>query len=202
MSPKLTAKFGLHTASADHINALVAAGISKLRYMDAKGNDETVATLDIKAADGSNATQVGPLSAISIPQHAFEAPRPGDGRNRGRGYYLNLAADPAPTPKLMYWGAAKADGTTAGGYDVIKVGGQTNQILVGMGLGNASNLVGEGVFTNLQHAPYYGNVAKHQYNHYIALIDVASSPARLVAVVDSRGDFLDEEFAEATGQKP
>ena len=67
---------------------------------------------------------------------------------------------------------------------------------VGMGLGNASNLVGEGVFTNLQHAPYYGNVAKNEYCHYIALIDVASGPARLVAVVDSRGDF-DEEFAEA-----
>ena len=64
------------------------------------------------------------------------------------------------------------------------------------------NLLGEGVFTNLQHAPYYGNVAKHQYNHYIALIDVASSPAKLVAILDSRGDFLDEEFAEATGQKP
>ncbi|HCA49733.1 MAG TPA: hypothetical protein DEP12_04935, partial [Planctomycetaceae bacterium] len=185
---KLPKKFGLHTASADHISALVAAGITKIRYMDAKGNNETTDDLDIKAADGSNATQVGPLSQISIPQHAFEAPRPGDGRNRGRGFYLNLVADPAPTPKLMYWGAAKADGTTAGGYDVIKVGGLNNQILVGMGLGNASNLVGEGVFTNLQHAPYYGNVAKNQYNHYIALIDVASSPAKLVAILDSRGD--------------
>ena len=90
----------------------------------------------------------------------------------------------------MYWGAAKADGTTAGGYDVIKVGGQANQILVGMGLGNASNLVGEGVFTNLQYAPYYGNVAKNEYCHYIALIDVASSPARLVAVVDSRTSWM------------
>ena len=199
---KLPGKFGLHTASASHISALKAAGITKIRYMDAKGNNESTDTLDIKAADGTNATDVGPLSAISIPQHAFEAPRPGSGRNRGRGFYLNLNANPAPTPKLMYWGAAKNDGTTPGGYDVIKVGGLNNQILVGMGLGNASNLVGEGVFTNLQHAPYYGNVAKHQYNHYIALIDVASSPAKLVAVLDSRGDFLDEEFAEATGQKP
>lgn len=199
---KIPKKFGMQTASAAHISALVAAGITKIRYMDLKGNDETVATLDIKAADGTDATDVGPLSAISIPQHAFEAPRPGEGRNRGRGFYLNLVADPAPTPKLAYWGAAKGDGTTAGGYDVIKVGGLNNQILVGMGLGNASNLVGEGVFTNLQHAPYYGNVAKHEYNHYIALIDVASSPAKLVAILDSRGDFLDEEFAEATGQKP
>ena len=119
--------------------ALVAAGITKIRYMDAKGNNETTDDLDIKAADGSNATS-GPSFSNFYPQHAFEAPRPGDGRNRGRGFYLNLVADPAPTPKLMYWGAAKADGTTAGGYDVIKVGGLNNQILVGMGLGNASNL--------------------------------------------------------------
>jgi prepilin-type N-terminal cleavage/methylation domain-containing protein len=199
---KLPGKFGMQTAAAGHIAALKAAGITKIRYMDLKGNDETVADLDIKAADGTDATAVGALSGISIPQHAFEAPRPGNGRNRGRGFYLNLNADPAPTPKLAYWGDARADGTTPGGYNVIKVGGQQNHILVGLGLGNASNLVGEGVFTNLQHAPYYGNVAKHQYNHYIALIDVASSPAKLVAILDSRGDFLDEEFAEATGQKP
>ena len=31
----------------------------------------------------------------------------------------------------------------------------------------------------------------------IALIDVASSPPKLVAILDSRGDFLDEEYAEA-----
>ncbi|MBK95120.1 MAG: hypothetical protein CMJ79_05315 [Planctomycetaceae bacterium] len=202
---KLPKKFGLKTATADHISALVAAGITKIRYLDKKGNNTAEALLDIKNANGNPAT-VGPLAQISIPQHAFEAPRTGLNkvRNRGRGFYLNLNA--APTPKLMYWGdAGAAEGNVigpAGGYDVIKVGGQTNQILVGLGLGNASNLVGEGVFTNLQHAPYYGNVAKHEYNHYIALIDVASSPAKLVAILDSRGDFLDEEFAEATGQKP
>jgi hypothetical protein len=33
------------------------------------------------------------------------------------------------------------------------------------------------------------------------LVDVEQSPALLVAVVDARGDFLVEEFAEATGQK-
>ena len=200
---KLPKKFGLKTATADHISALVAAGITKIRYLDKKGNNTAEALLDIKNANGNPAT-VGPLRQISIPQHAFEAPRTGLNkvRNRGRGFYLNLIAETPPTPKLMYWGDAKADGTTPGGYDVIKVGGQTDQILVGLGLGNASNLVGEGVFTNLQHAPYYGNVAKHEYNHYIALINVASSPATLVAILDSRGDFLDEEFAEATGQKP
>ena len=84
---KLPGKFGMNEAAPSHIAALKAAGITKIRYMDLKGNDETVADLDIKAADGTDATAVGALSGISIPQHAFEAPRPGNGRNRGRGFY-------------------------------------------------------------------------------------------------------------------
>jgi len=30
---------------------------------------------------------------------------------------------------------------------------------------------------------------------------VNQNPARIITVVDPRGDFLDEEFAETTGQK-
>jgi len=70
-------------------------------------------------------------------------------------------------------------------------------------------------------APAYGGMLGNQYNRYIALYNVgkgvhaskyptgavdatylkASSPAKLQAVVDTRGDFLDEELAEASGQK-
>jgi len=169
---------------------LIAAGITKIRYLDLKGNG-TGGTLDIKDASGA-ATTVGDIGAISIPQHAFEAPRPTD-KNRGRGYYVNAVG--GTSIPLAVWGAG------AGGYNNVKVGGNVTSVLVGLGLGNASSLVGDGVFTNLGHAPFYGNVAKNQYNHYVALIDVSVSPAKLVAIVDSRGDFLDEEFAEATGQK-
>ena len=170
--------------------ALVAAGINKIRYLDLKGNGAG-GTLDIKDADGG-ATTVGNIADITIPQHAFEAPRPGN-KNRGRGYYVNAAG--GTTIPLAVWNPG------ANGYNNVKVGGTPTSVLVGLGLGNASTLVGGGVFANLGHAPFYGTVAKNQYNHYIALIDISISPAKIVAIVDSRGDFLDEEFAEATGQK-
>ena len=170
---------------------LIAAGITKLRYLDLKGNGAGGVALDIKDAGGSTTT-VGNILDISIPQHAFEAPRPTD-KNRGRGYYVNAAA--GTSVPLAVWNAGAA------GYNNVKVGANPTAVLVGLGLGNASTLIGDGVFTNLAHAPYYGNVAKHEYNHYVALIDISVSPAKLVAILDSRGDFLDEEFAEATGQK-
>jgi prepilin-type N-terminal cleavage/methylation domain-containing protein len=170
--------------------ALVAAGITKIRYLDLKGNGAG-GTLDIKDADG-DATTVGSLADITIPQHAFEAPRPGN-KNRGRGYYVNAAG--GTTIPLAVW----SPGTN--GYNNVKVGGNPTSVLVGLGLGNSSTLCGDGVFANLGHAPFYGNVAKNEYNHYVALIDISVSPAKVVAIVDSRGDFLDEEFAEATGQK-
>jgi prepilin-type N-terminal cleavage/methylation domain-containing protein len=170
--------------------SLVAAGINKIRYLDLKGNGAG-GTLDIKDADG-DATTVGNITDITIPQHAFEAPRPGN-KNRGRGYYVNAVG--GTTIPLAVWNPG------SNGYNNVKVGGTPTSVLVGLGLGNSSTLVGGGVFANLGHAPFYGNVAKNEYNHYIALVDISVSPAQVVAIVDSRGDFLDEEFAEATGQK-
>ena len=187
LGSKIAGKFTVDTIDPA---PLVAAGITKIRYLDLKGNGAG-GTLDIKDASG-NATTVGDIAEISIPQHAFESPRPGN-KNRGRGYYVN-AVGGTPIP-LAVW--VPGDGN----YNNVKVGGNPTSVLVGLGLGNASSLIGEGVFTNLGHAPFYGNVAKNEYNHYVALIDVSVTPARLVAVLDSRGDFLDEEFAEATGQK-
>ena len=169
---------------------LVAAGITKIRYLDLKGNGAG-GELDIKDAAGATTT-VGALSAISIPQHAFDAPRPGH-NNRGRGYYV-AAAGGTDIP-LAIWKAGD------NGYNNIKVGGDRTAVLVVLGLGNYSSLIGEGVFTNLGHAPYYGAVAKNEYNHYCVLLDISGSVAKIIAVVDPRGDFLDEEFAEATGQK-
>jgi len=170
--------------------ALVAAGITRIRYLDLKGNG-TGGALDIKDADGGETT-VGDIAAITIPQHAFEAPRPGN-KNRGRGYYVNLAG--GTNVPLAIW----SPGTN--GYNNVKVGAEPTAVLVCLGLGNASSLIGDGVFTNLGHAPFYGNVAKNEYNHYIALIDISVSRAKVIAILDSRGDFLDEEFAESTGQK-
>ena len=168
---------------------LLAAGITKVRYLDLKGNGSG-GELDIKDADGQT-TSVGNIMQITIPAHAFESPRPGN-KNRGRGYYVSLSA--GTSVPFAVWNPG------ANGYNNVKVGGRPDSVLICLGLGNASSLIGEGVFANLGHAPYYGGVHKHEYNHYIALIDVSGSIAKVVAVVDSRGHFADEEFAEARGQ--
>lgn len=169
---------------------LMDAGITRIRYLDLKGNGAGGVALDIKDAGGATTT-VGNIAEISIPQHAFEAPRPTD-QNRGRGYYVNLVA--GTTVPMAVWNAGAA------GYENVAVGGDPTSVLVCLGLGNASSLIGDGVFTNLSTAPFYGGVARNEYNHYIALVDVSVEPAKLVAIVDSRGHFQDEEYAESRGQ--
>ena len=193
LGSKISGKFDIRALTEAEENALIAAGIDRIRYMETAGNG-TGAEGILKAVGDVNVGTYGDLAEISIPQHAFSVPR-GTDKNRGRGFALDLNA--AGQPEVAVW--TKGDD----GYNNIKIGGgaTANSELVLLGLGNESSLIGAGQFVNLQHAPYYGNVGKNEYNHYIALIDVSVSPAKLRAILDSRGDFLDEEFAEATGQK-
>ena len=194
LGSKINGKFDIRALTEAEENALIAAGIDRIRYMETAGNG-TGAEGILKAVGDVNVGTYGDLAEISIPQHAFSVPR-GTDKNRGRGFALDLNA--AGQPQVAVWTKG------ADGYNNIKIGGgaTANSELVLLGLGNESSLIGAGQFVNLQHAPYYGNVGKNEYNHYIALIDVSVSPAKLRAILDSRGDFLDEEFAEATGQKP
>ena len=202
LASKVAGKFGVRALTADQLDNLRDSGLTLVRYIDAQGDDETESDLDINAADGTAATAVGPMSQIDIPQHMFESPRPGNGRDRGRGFVLDLAdaGFDATNVQFAVWDdqdpAAPVDN-----YNNVKVGAPANAVLVGFGIGNASTLITSGSEAGLAHAPYYANVAKEKYNHYIALIDVNQSPAKLVAIVDSRGDFLDEEYAEHTDQK-
>jgi hypothetical protein len=106
-------------------------------------------------------------------------------------------------------------------YNNVKVGGAASDILVGFGVGSASDLVGNGARSPFAKAPFYGQIGKDKYAHYIALVAIPTNSqvetaggitidgttvesdgaAYLAAVVDARGDFLDEEVAEFTGQK-
>jgi len=208
LGSKLAGKFGVRTLTPDQVQNLIDAGVTRLRYLDLKGNDETTADLDIFTADGAGpAAGVGPLSQITIPQHAFEPPRPGTGRNRGRGFALDLvAADPASV-ELAVW-SDQDPSAPDDLYNNQKVGARPDAVLVMLGVGNKSDIVsadddGLGAVGNARFAsaPFYGDVAKNEYNHYILLVDVNQNPARIITVVDPRGDFLDEEFAETTGQK-
>jgi prepilin-type N-terminal cleavage/methylation domain-containing protein len=232
LGSKLAGKFTVTTITGDQAANLAEAGITEIRYIDVAGNDGLEADLNILAADGNDATNVGDIADIDIPAHAFEAPRPGNRRNRGRGFYLDMGPTitqaTADSKDLAIADVALGDSngiidsaeaqlafdaafTTAsipvavwnagGGYNNVKVGAAADAVLVAFGIGNSSSLVSGTSDVGLAHAPYYANVAKNHYNHYIALVDVNQKPAKLVAIVDSRGDFLDEEYAESTDQK-
>jgi prepilin-type N-terminal cleavage/methylation domain-containing protein len=88
-------------------------------------------------------------------------------------------------------------------------------IVVALGLGNSSTMVaGSGIAGSLSEAPFYTKVAKHEYGRFLLLfhlgtdedasgtVDAAEyfSEARFLAVIDTRGDWIDEEYAEFTNQ--
>ena len=208
LGSKLQGKFAITTLTDTQIGNLQAAGITQIRFLDVAGNDEVESDLEIVAADNTAATAVGPISQIDIPQLAFGPPRPGNGRDRGRGFGFTLdVAATAVNLQFPVW-SAQSPTSPAVEYDNIKVGGDPLGVLVGFGIGNDSSIVGAssnktgGVGNvRLSSAPFYGDVGVNEYPHYIMLVDVEQNPAKLVAVVDARGDFLAEEFAESTGQK-
>jgi len=174
---------------------LLDAGITMIRYMDLAGNATTDGDHDlaIKGADGL-ATAVENVLEMDIPGHAFEIPLSTDG-NRGRGYHVEVPAvvTAGGNIPMAVWNAGD------NGYNNLLVGGARTSVLVALGIGDASSLVGGGTFTNLGDAPYKGGVAKNQYNHYIALIDVSVEPARFVGVICPHGHFGDAEYAESRG---
>ena len=217
LGSKIAGKIAVGSLTAEMVASLNEAGMTNLRYVDVAGNDlaasgtSTPIPLPAVAQDGT-AAAVGYIDQMDIPNRAFDNPRPGSGRNRGRGFSRALAAgDP-----VMIW--APGDG----GINLVKVGASANgsanggtgdtdddDILIAFGLGNNCTMftpddtvVGD---VTLSSAPFYADVAKNEYGRYVLLYNVGSvnnpRPAKLQAVVDARGDFLDEEFAEYTGQK-
>lgn len=209
---KLAGKLKAVELTKAEVANLVAAGITRLRYIDKGAVPATITsdapyTFPFPAADGTTGPKVnGPLSSIDIPAHAYDAPRPGTA-NRGRGFALGLGdthttGTGASGVTLPVWAWNTTD-LKANAYDNVKVGASPTAKLVALGVGNYSTLIRTENANNkyLASAPFYGNVQKQEYNHYVLLIDVSKSPARFVAAVDTLGDFLDEEFAEVTSQK-
>ena len=192
LSSSLQGKF---TVTDVNPEPLLDAGITMIRYMDLAGNATTDGdhVLAIKGADGQ-ATAVENVLEMDIPSHAFELPLSTDG-NRGRGYHVEVPAvvTAGGTIPMAVWNAGD------NGYNNLLVGASKTSVLVGLGLGDSSSLVGGGTFTNLGDAPYHGGVAANQYNHYIALIDVSVEPARFVSVVCPSGHIIEAEFAESRG---
>ena len=201
LGKKLADKFTLTKLTTTAVTALRDVGIVSIRFADTVACDNT----DVSGEAATNATQgtnivVGDLVDITIPAHAFEDFREGDAseeRNRGRGFSQNVEVN----VPVMIWNAGQD------GYENTKLGAGAADQLVGLGIGQASSLVGlQG--SPFAKAPFYGDVGKDKYNHYIALVNIGPIGAELAeggvfvqAVVDPRGDFLDEEMAEFTGQK-
>jgi prepilin-type N-terminal cleavage/methylation domain-containing protein len=189
--------------------ALKAAGITRLRYVDPAGNDpanpapgsgQTV-TLTVPNADGGSAV-VGPLLDVDIPHRVHETPRPGSGRNRGRGFSGQIGEG---SPVLQW------DGDRSGGggfYDNTKLKAAPEDVLLIFGLGNDASIVGAaGGDVQLASAPVYGgNLRSYEYGRYLLVYNVGPlgaefSSAKLQAVLNTHGDFVDEMFSEFAGQK-
>lgn len=201
LSANIGPKMTLGQLTQAQANALIAAGITRLRYIDVAGNSTTPGSyaLSIPAADGTAAT-VGAINDADIPARVFDVPRPGSNRNRGRGASGPIELD-AP---VLFWNAG------AGGIDNTKLGAGATDVLVAFGLGNNCTMMAEDPNTvgdvKLSSAPFYSDLPPDRYNRFVLLYNLgpAATPltkAKLQAVVDARGDFLDEEFAEYTGVK-
>ena len=106
---KYEARF-LTTAQVENLQA---AGINKVRYIDALLDDNNAATNGIAFVFGTGAAPTGDylIDSIDIPQNYFDAPRSNTG-NRGRGFAINTggtASTIAATVQFAVW-----DGQTTG----------------------------------------------------------------------------------------
>jgi len=200
INPQLAARLILIQISLEQRLNLQAAGIDTIRYLDVRGEGEG-GRLDLRGGSGLPA-EVGPVRRIDIPSHLFDAPMPGMGANRGRGFSLNLrASQPALQPHLASWNSGE------GGYENVKLGAPPTSTLIVLGIGKNCSLVNaagdvDAVTTNarLATAPFFGDVAKGEYPNYLLVIDVDQRPARFITVIDPTGGFQAENYAASRGQ--
>lgn len=190
------------TLNQAQLDALNAAGITHLRYVDAEGNDDVAGPINAPDADGNAITNINSVFETDIPHRVHEAARPGNAR-RGRGFERELiVGDP-----VIVWNANRSGGT--GGYDNTKIGAGPNDVVIVFGLGNDATCVGS---TNgrvqLASAPVYGKRQNPwEYGRYLLCYNVGPvgsefSKARLQVVMNPHGDFVDEMIAEHGLQKP
>lgn len=208
----LAGKVTAQALSENQIDNLLKAGLTTVRYIDRglDGNNNALAipTDNVGTIAVFNSVNIandyGDVDSISIPQNYFEAPR-GSSKNRGRGFEVDLdamgKADASTVNIFAVWGGQVAS-APVNTYNNAKVGANPKAVLVAFGLGPNNSLVGKDAKFGLSSGmPYYANVEKNEYNNYIMLVDVEQRPAKVVAIIDSKGDFRAEEFSEYLDQK-
>jgi prepilin-type N-terminal cleavage/methylation domain-containing protein len=221
MGKKLAQKFVGTNLTADEALEMNDRGLLSLRYAMAQACDDdatTAAALTaVNGATGAFGGTTKTLADIDIPNQAFSDPRP-DGaaafKFRGVGFE-GLVATGAPV-LMWYKGSDVTDAaltSDSNGYNNVKVGAGAHDRLLAFGIGGDSDLVGTDVDAAFGKAPFYGQIGKDKYAHYIGLFNTGTytgsaplvvpedSNTRIQAVIDARGDFLDEEIAEFNGQK-
>lgn len=180
-------KLAFHALTAKQATALANVGITTVRMIDS--------TL-------TNAS-------TNIPNRTFDDP------TRGNGTAVTLAAG-VVVPIVE----AKNHGNTTSTRlkDISGLDSTKGHVVVALALGNNSTIVSDDVSANsanLSEAPFYTDVAKTEYGRFFVLFHVATDSnddgtitdaetftnAKFIGVIDPKGDWLDEEYAESTGQK-
>jgi prepilin-type N-terminal cleavage/methylation domain-containing protein len=218
-------KLLVQTVPQAMVDTLRNAGITKVRALDTTSIDEVETdTCGISPESGLVFPCTKKMSEIDIPGRMFDPPASATS-NRGRGFSATLPT--TGDAALPVW---RRGNVTNGSPDNRKVGAGKEDVLVALGFGN-NIIVGANSQPQINSAPAYGGMLSNQYNRYLLLYnvgtaatnitaDVAATPqvetnfpdasigapiaegvAKFVAVVDTRGDFLDEEIAEGSGQK-
>ncbi len=204
---KLAGKIGGHTLTAEGVAALDDAGITTLRYVDG-----TAATPGYDNAALPAGTQV------SIPNRVFDNP------SRGHGASVPLTAGVvvAAVENILQadsTGATPADSSRL--RDIAGLDETIGHVVIAVGVGNNSTLVhnvnGRTDLrgASLSQAPLYKNIEPNLYGRYIAVFHLASDAdasgtidageflgtARFLGIIDTKGDWYEEEEAEFTGVK-
>ncbi|GIW79821.1 MAG: hypothetical protein KatS3mg105_1628 [Gemmatales bacterium] len=212
-------KFGPHTLTADGVAALNKAGITTARYVSG--------TVVVNGKTYDNGTLIidgGTAPGHQIPNRVFDDPP------RGFGVVVPLAAGVvvAAVENILQADFGGSTPTLSDRLnDIAGLDPTKGHIVVAFGIGNNSTLVHNTTgqldprSARLAEAPIYRNVRPPEYSRYVALFHLATDTdgdgtiapgtfpsgeylgsARFLTVIDTKGDWYDEELAEHLGTKP
>ncbi len=200
---KIKGKIGPFTLTPEAVAALNAVGITHLRYVTGGYPND--------------------LSAIpSIPNRIFDDPPRGFGVSVPLTAGVVVAAVESSDGSNSIADFSGADpGTSSRLRDMAGLDPTRLHLVVVFGLGNNATIVKSNdpgtagmTSTSLSEAPYYADLGRERYSRYLVLYHLATddegdgldsgdylSKARFLGVLDTNGDWYDEEYAEFTGQK-
>jgi prepilin-type N-terminal cleavage/methylation domain-containing protein len=192
---KLQGKLGPYTLTAEAVSALDEIGVTDLRFVDGTTGYPN---------DGSDKP--------SIPNRVF------DNATRGAGVSVALSAGVIVAAvenidQADFGGSTPSDSSRL--RDIAGLDENLAHVVVALGIGNNSTFVknSDSMAGGLSEAPTYPSPAKDEYSRYLALYHLGTSTdgtlanvqyrekAKFLGVIDTYGDWLDEEYAEYTGQK-